>query len=184
MSPWYVAVLLLGVIGSVGCRSDEASSSSPPESPPTVTTVPPPPSPVTTEPQPPPTQPPPATVTNAPKPEAPRDTERPTVESFAVYVLSRGKGVPPEAQEALRQVVALAKEDERRGVKVTIATKRMGLEGEKRVCIDYEDPKEGARAYARAADIVKGVDLVNLEIEPCAETPAETPAETNEEKES
>jgi hypothetical protein len=99
---------------------------------------------------------------DAPKPQ-------PSVESFAVYALSRGKGVPPEARDALRRVVQLAEEDQRRGVKVTVATTRIGIEGETRVCFTYEDPKEGARACDRARAVVENVDLVNLAVERCKE---------------
>ncbi|HYC62058.1 MAG TPA: hypothetical protein VEK79_21075 [Thermoanaerobaculia bacterium] len=105
-----------------------------------------------------------ATVTAAPAPETPAP-----IPSFAVYALSRGKGVPAEAREALRRVAELAEEQQRRGVKVKITTTRMGIEGETRVCVAYEDPNEGARAYDRAKNIVKNVDLVNLTIESCVE---------------
>ena len=100
-------------------------------------------------------------------PPKPRPAESAAVASFAVYALSRGKGVPPEAREALRRVVELAEEDRRRGVKVTVTTTRIGLEGETRACLAYEDPKEGTRAFERARAIVKNVDLVNLKAEPC-----------------
>lgn len=110
-----------------------------------------------------------------PKPQPPRKTLPPPVRSFAVYALSRGTGVPPEARAALREVVELAEEDQRRGVKVTITTTRIGIEGETRACIAYEDQNEGSRAYERARAIVRDVDLVNLKVEPCA---------ANEEKES
>ena len=91
----------------------------------------------------------------------------PSITSFAVYTLSRGAGVPPEAREALEQVTSLVEADRKRGVKVTSETTYIGLEGEKRLCAEYEDPKEGTRAWELAGAIVKGVDLVNLAAEPC-----------------
>ena len=63
--------------------------------------------------------------------------------------------------------------DRKRGVQVTIQTSYIGLEGEKRLCAEYEDPRDGTRAWERAGAIVKGVDLVNLVAEPCA-SPAST----------
>lgn len=119
-----VVLMVLGIMGSTGCRRDTA---------------------------------------------VPPETTPPPVRSFAVYALSRGKGVPPEAAEALRKVVALAEEDQRRGVQVSFTTKRFGLEGEARACITYEDAQAGARALESARSIVKNVDLVNLEVEPCNE---------------
>jgi hypothetical protein len=104
------------------------------------------------------------------------------IKSFAVYTLSRGKGVPPEAREALEQVTNVVESDRKRGVRVTVETTRIGIEGEKRMCVEYQDPRDGARAWERASAIVKGVDLVNLVAEPCA-SPA-TNTETQKEEEN
>lgn len=117
--------------------------------------------------------------TESAQPATSEKSTPPPVRSFAVYALSRGKGVPPEAREALRHVVELAEKDQRRGVKVTVTTTRIGIEGETRVCVAYEDPQQGARAYERARAIVKNVDLVNLAEEPCREA-----ANNKEEKKS
>ena len=98
-----------------------------------------------------------------PSPKAPR-----SVKSFAVYALSRGRGVPPQAREALRKVRALVEQDQKRGISVTIETTRIGIEGETRMCIDYKNAADGTRAYDRVRATVKGIDLVNLVAEPCA----------------
>lgn len=97
------------------------------------------------------------------------------VRSFAVYALSRGSGVPPEARAAQQKVQRLAEADRDRGLSVTIETTRIGLEGERRVCIAYRDSRHGARALERARAIVKGIDLVNLVVEPCAPPASTTP---------
>jgi hypothetical protein len=89
--------------------------------------------------------------------------------SFALYVLSRGKGVPDEAWETLGQVRALAETDREKGIAVTIQEKRIGLEGERRLCIEYEEEGNARRTYDRAKALVGGVDLARLEIEACAE---------------
>ena len=104
------------------------------------------------------------------------------VKSFAVYALSRGTGVPPAAREALEQVTSLVESDRKQGVRLTVETTRIGIEGERRMCVEYEDPRDGARAWERASAIVKGVDLVNLVAEPCA-SPA-TNTETQKEEEN
>ena len=100
---------------------------------------------------------------STPSSSAPR-----SVKTFAVYALSRGRGVPPAAREALRKVRALVEKDQKRGIGVTMETTRIGIEGETRMCIDYKKAAEGRRAYDRARAIVKGIDLVNLVAEPCA----------------
>jgi hypothetical protein len=171
MSGWSVAVLVIAVIGGARCSQETAS---PPQqtAPPKVSTT----SEVsatsvTSETAAPSdTSQPPPPVMKTPRPQPPDRSAQPPLQSFAVYALSRGKGVPPEAREALRRVVEFAEEEQKRGVKVTVTSTRIGIEGETRVCLSYEDSKEGARAYERARAIVKNVDLLNLEVEPCGET--------------
>jgi hypothetical protein len=87
--------------------------------------------------------------------------------AFAVYALSRGQGVPKEARRALELVRELVEADRERGIAVRIATSRIGIEGETRLCAEYADLTQGARAFERARSLVRGVDLVNLETEPC-----------------
>jgi hypothetical protein len=174
MSDWCLALVLIAVAGSAGCREETAlpsraaappatmSSTPAPDTMPPATAEPPASTTATVD-----TQAPRPPVMNAPKPKPSGRVARKPVKSFAVYALSRGKGVPPEAREALRRVVQLADEDQRRGVKVVVMTARIGLEGETRVCFAYEDPQEGARACERARAVVENVDLVNLAVEPC-----------------
>lgn len=100
---------------------------------------------------------------------APDPTPQPSTSSrsFAVYTLSRGKGVPPEAREALRKVREMLEDDRSRGLGVRVQSTRIGIEGETRLCAEYQDAKTAVQAIERARAIVKGVDLTNLVIEPC-----------------
>jgi hypothetical protein len=103
-----------------------------------------------------------------PKPDrSPGTAAKPSSRSFAVYVLSRAKGVPPEAREALRRVREMVEADRNRGLAVRVQTTRIGIEGETRLCAEYDDPKDAAQAIERASALVKGVDLTNLVVEPC-----------------
>jgi len=102
-----------------------------------------------------------------PEQEPKEDAAVAEARSFAVYALSRGAGVPSEARRALEEVQDRIDEDRREGVVVQTRGTRIGLEGETRLCVEYEDPEPARRALARARDIVKDVDLVNLVVEPC-----------------
>ncbi|HVR72305.1 MAG TPA: hypothetical protein VMT87_15800 [Vicinamibacteria bacterium] len=99
-----------------------------------------------------------------------------------MYALSRGKGVPREAREALGKVRALVEADRARGVSVRLESARIGLEGETRLCAEYEDAAAAARAYARASALVEGVDLVNLVAGPCASGPPPPPGKQEQEE--
>jgi hypothetical protein len=81
--------------------------------------------------------------------------------------------VPEKAREVLEQVRKLAEADQRRGLKVTIQASRIGLEGETRICVEYGDPDAASRALERAKALARGVDLVNLVVEPCGDRKSE-----------
>ncbi len=87
--------------------------------------------------------------------------------TFGVYALSRGKGVPEEARAAMTEVTALVEADREKGIVVRTERTRLGLEGETRLCIEYEDQEAAAAALKRIQELVEGVDLMNLEIESC-----------------
>jgi hypothetical protein len=106
---------------------------------------------------------------------SPRPGVPASVTSFAVYALSRGKGVPGEARQAVQKVRDLIEADRGRGLVVKVETRRIGLEGETRTCVEYKRPQDGTPAYRRARAIVTGVDLVNLVAEPCAPRASESP---------
>jgi hypothetical protein len=93
--------------------------------------------------------------------------------SFSIYVLSRGKGVPQKARQAMRKARELVEADQRRGVAVKMETKRLGIEGETRLCVEYEDAKAAARAYEKVKALVKGVDLARVVVEPCTKPGAD-----------
>jgi hypothetical protein len=97
------------------------------------------------------------------------------VKTFSVYALSRGSGVPAEARAAQQKVQALVEADRKRGVRVSVEATVIGIEGERRLCVTYDNPQEGAQALARARAIVNGIDLVNLVEEPCTPRPPSNP---------
>jgi len=103
-----------------------------------------------------------------PRPPIPATTPRtPTLGSFAVYVLSRGQGVPAEARAAQRRIRELVEADQGRGVRVSVATTRIGIEGESKLCVQYEDAEAGELAFGRATAVAEGVDLIRVERDPC-----------------
>jgi hypothetical protein len=92
-----------------------------------------------------------------------------------VYTLSRAKGVPEAAREALGKVRDLVEADRKRGVAVKMETTRLGLEGETRLCAEYEDAAAAAKALERARSLARGVELMNVVVEPCARSAPPSP---------
>jgi len=88
--------------------------------------------------------------------------------SFAVFALSRGKGVPEAARGALSKVEQVTEADTRRGVRVQTRRTRIGLEGETKLCVEYGSAADARRAFEQVEKIVKDVELVNLVPGPCS----------------
>jgi hypothetical protein len=89
--------------------------------------------------------------------------------SFALYALSRGKGVPAPARQVMQRVLGLLEEARQRGDVLSLVQTRIGLEGETRLCATFATPDAAHAAWMQARRFVEGTDLVNLVIEPCAE---------------
>lgn len=117
-------------------------------------------------------------VSKTPKRPA-QDSGAPATRSFAIYTLSRGSGVPTEARAAQLEIQKLVEADRDKGLTVSIETTRIGIEGERRLCVTYKDARNSARAFERARAIVKGVSLINLVAEPCT-PPSSSPEKKKE----
>jgi hypothetical protein len=87
--------------------------------------------------------------------------------SFAVYALSRGRGVPEGARAALTEAERVIEGLRAGGADVAVTEERIGLEGETRLCFTFADPGLAEEALERIRRLASGVDLVNLAEEPC-----------------
>ncbi len=93
----------------------------------------------------------------------------PATPSFALYVLSRGKGVPEPARNVLRDARAMLEEAKQEGKVVGLKQTRIGLEGETRLCAEFTDSDAAREMRERIARLMQGVELVNLVVEPCSD---------------
>ena len=96
-----------------------------------------------------------------------RESMAPGPPSFSVYALSRGKGVPDEAREALDRSRRLLKRAQEQGEVKKIVEQRIGLEGETRLCVEFSDEQAANRFFGQIQHFSNGVDLVNVKKEPC-----------------
>jgi len=90
-----------------------------------------------------------------------------TPSSFSVYALSRGKGVPDEARQVLDHSRRLLKRAQERGEVKKIVDRRIGLEGETRLCVEFSDEQAANKLFIQIQHLSNGVDLVNVTKEPC-----------------
>jgi hypothetical protein len=88
--------------------------------------------------------------------------------SFAVYALSRGRGVPEATRSAWQRVLAMLEDARRDGTAVRLQQTRIGLEGEVRLCAEFADAARAREMLERARAVAVGVELLNVVEEPCA----------------
>jgi hypothetical protein len=94
--------------------------------------------------------------------------ERTGPAAFAVYALSRGRGVPAATSRAWQAVWSMLEDARREGKVAQLQQSRIGLEGEVRLCAEFSDASRAREFLARVREIGKGVDLLNIVEEPCS----------------
>ncbi|MGE0472760.1 MAG: hypothetical protein AB7P17_03915 [Nitrospirales bacterium] len=90
-------------------------------------------------------------------------------QSFSIYALSRGTGVPKEASKVLEEARSLLKKAQDQGAVSRLIDRRIGLEGETRLCAEFKDPNVSGEIFSHIQTISQGVDLLNVKIESCSQ---------------
>lgn len=98
----------------------------------------------------------------------PPETLSPAPQSISVYALSRGKGVPDQAREVLAHSRTLLKSAQERGEVRRMVEQRIGIEGETRLCAEFSDAESAHSMIEQIQQLGKGVDLINVKVEPCS----------------
>ena len=98
--------------------------------------------------------------------DATRAAEKSTAE-FAVYALSRGKGVPDPTRGALRKARTLIEGAKQRGEVIRLKETRIGLEGETRLCAEAKDVATTRALLRELRAIAENIELFNVVVEPC-----------------
>ena len=124
----------------------------------------------------------PRPVATTPTPAAsPRPARRPVVAmqqapaasgatpapTLAVYALSRGKGVPDEARATLKDIRALLDAARQDGRVTDMASTRIGIEGETRLCVEFRDAAAADALGAEVRAAARDVELLNVVEERC-----------------
>lgn len=86
---------------------------------------------------------------------------------FAVYALSRGKGVPEPTRGALRKAHTLLEGAKQSGKVIRLKEARIGLEGETRLCVEAKDVAAARALLRELRAIAENVELFNVVVEPC-----------------
>lgn len=108
-------------------------------------------------------------------PAEPAQTSQTSHTSIAVTTLSKGRGVPEPTRASYQRVRALLEDKQRAAQLSELAVKRMGLEGETRLCAEFRDPAQARAALAEIRKLTDGVELINVEPAPCSKSKEDTP---------
>lgn len=90
-----------------------------------------------------------------------------TSAEFALYALSRGKGVPETTRGAFRQAHVLLEGAKQRGEVIRLKETRIGLEGETRLCVEAKDVASARTLLRELRAMAEKVELFNVVVEPC-----------------
>jgi hypothetical protein len=100
-----------------------------------------------------------------------RDTGPPDavleLQSFALYALSRGKGLSEDGRRALEDFRQLLRDMKAEGHVVEVSDTRIGLEGETRICAKFASSDLAGKAWMQMQRLSAGADLVQLKPEKC-----------------
>ena len=94
-------------------------------------------------------------------------TSAPSMSSFSVYALSKGKGVPERARQVFQQARAVLEDAQRQGKVVQLKQARIGLEGETRLCAEFHSSTIAQELFAQIRKLGEGIELLNVVMEPC-----------------
>jgi hypothetical protein len=87
---------------------------------------------------------------------------------IAVYVLSRGAGVPEATREAARRIRSLIETARSEGRAIRVEEKPIGLEGETRLCADARDAAAKRELLDAVRDAAAQAELLDVVEEPCS----------------
>jgi hypothetical protein len=96
-----------------------------------------------------------------------RHTPAATV-GVTVYALSKGRGLPDATRAALNRARELLRARQADGTVTHLEDKRIGLEGETRLCAELTAAGAGA-VLAELRQLAEGVELLTVKEEPCAQ---------------
>lgn len=87
-------------------------------------------------------------------------------QGLAIYALSRGQGVPEATRRAFGEIKAKLQTLRDGSTVIELEERRIGIEGETRLCAVFADPQAARDEYERLARY-RSVDLLNIVLESC-----------------
>lgn len=87
--------------------------------------------------------------------------------SFALYVLSRGKGVSDRGRKALADFRKMLRNMNGKGQVAEVSETRIGIEGETKICARFGSAELAAKAWIDMRRSLADADLVELKAEKC-----------------
>ena len=89
------------------------------------------------------------------------------LQSFALYVLSRGRGITESGQKAIADFRELLRNMKAEGLVVDVSDTRIGLEGETRICARFASPELAGKVWSQMSRSLVDAELVQLKAEKC-----------------
>jgi len=88
--------------------------------------------------------------------------------SIEILILSRGRGVPETTFIAFQEIVAVANEALKSGTVVSVRQESIGLEGETRLCIVFQNTQTSAALANQIRELAAHIDLLQVNDNRCS----------------
>jgi hypothetical protein len=89
------------------------------------------------------------------------------LQGFALYALSRGRGLSESGQKAIADFRELLRNMKAEGQVIEVSDTRIGIEGETRICASFTSPELAGKAWMQMQRSLVAADLVQLKPEKC-----------------
>jgi hypothetical protein len=89
------------------------------------------------------------------------------LQSFALYALSRGRGLSESGQRAIADFRELLRNMRAEGYVIEVSDTRIGIEGETRICAQFASPELAGKVWMQMQRSLVAADLVQLKPERC-----------------
>jgi len=87
--------------------------------------------------------------------------------SFAIYALSKGRGVPDDTYSAYTGVRQYLQNLQEQGHVLQLTETRIGLEGERRLCVAFSNSTTAHNACETVCQRTRHLQLINIRNESC-----------------
>ncbi len=91
--------------------------------------------------------------------------------SIQIQILSIGRGVPEDTQQAYREIKELTEQSGNSGFAIRVTERVLGFEGERQLCIEVNDSALAEELFGEISAMAQNMELMRVSREQCGIAP-------------